>query len=106
MSTMKNESMLDFMKKKSEMEGLKFRDFSRWTSGEEEGEIIGDLLPLKEFLNMVANGCFIDYDGHGKLATDIAESNVYIMPSDVFHKNGALKFKFPKWATHVIWFNK
>lgn len=85
---------------------LKFRDFSRWKNAPEKGEIIGDLMTVKEFLSIVASGGFNDYDGHGKLATEIAESNVYIKPSDMFHKNGALKFKFPKWATHIIWFNK
>lgn len=87
-------------------EELKFKDFVYYKNEKEILELSGDLFSKKDFLSMVANGSLIDYDGHGKLATETQESNVYVRPSMMFHKNGALKFKFPKWATHVIWFNR
>lgn len=90
----------------SKKEELKFKDFTYYKNEKEELEMEGNLMTVKAFLAHVANGGFIDYDGAGRLATKIAKSNVFIKPSEVFYKNGALKFKFPKWATHVLWFNR
>jgi hypothetical protein len=85
---------------------LKFKEFIYWVDEDGEDRLCGDLFTVKEFLSMIASKSIMNDDGHGKLATTTQESNVYVMPSDMFHKNGALNFKFPEWATHVIWFNK
>ena len=60
----------------------------------------GDLIPLKEFINSVENGGFVDYDGHGYFSTASQQSNIYVSPSDI------RKTEIPVWATHVSWFNR
>jgi hypothetical protein len=67
----------------------------------------GDLILLDEWLKEVNGGGFIDYDCHGEFAFDRGDgvwltSNMPIRPSDI------TKFKItpPKWATHVLWFNR
>ena len=62
----------------------------------------GDHMLVVEWIACVENGGFIDYDGHGSLATDTEISDIEIHPSDV----SALKLKLPSWATHVMWFNR
>ena len=61
---------------------------------------IGDLMPLKQFLECVEFGGFIDYDGFGHLATIDKESDITISPSKVN------SYKFPKWCTHIVWYNR
>jgi hypothetical protein len=61
----------------------------------------GDHMPINEFIECVKTGGFIDYDGHGRLATQTEESDVLIYPSDINPD-----WKAPEWATHVMWFNK
>lgn len=60
----------------------------------------GDHMPLSEWLGSVECGGFIDYDGSGELATETHCSNVRISPSQVD------LFTFPKWATHIVWYNR
>ena len=60
----------------------------------------GNHMLLKDWLECVKSGAFIDYDGHGNLATKDKISGIGISPSD------AENYKFPKWATHIMWFNK
>lgn len=64
----------------------------------------GDLIPLEEFFEAVKSHSFVDYDGMGAWATEKefldGEEN-WIYPSDIL--NGAIP---PKWATHVLWYNK
>jgi len=62
----------------------------------------GDQYPVADFLEDVQFGRFIDYDGFGQWATATHMSNVVVRPSDVVNK----AVKPPRWATHVIWFNK
>ena len=58
----------------------------------------GNLMTAEAFAVDVMNGCLIDYDGYGRWATSDKMSDVVISPSK-------LK-KPPKWATHVVWFNR
>jgi len=67
----------------------------------------GDLMTLDDWLKQVNGGGFIDYDGHGVYAFQRADgpwltSNMMVKPSDI------TKFQInpPKWATHVLWFNR
>jgi len=64
----------------------------------------GDLFTMDDFRDMVINGSFIDYDGHGRWATEkemfpYGEENM-VYPSTF------LKATPPAGATHVIWFNR
>ena len=71
---------------------------------------IGDHMPIDEFLNCCRTTCFIDYDGFGNLATADKESNVGIKPSMYYVKRGGVIIrtsrKLPKWATHIVWYNR
>ena len=60
----------------------------------------GDHMTLKEWLDNVESCGFIDYDGHGNLATSSEVSNISICPSE------AEGYDFPKWATHIEWYNR
>lgn len=60
----------------------------------------GDMMTWDEFVGAVKCGGFIDYDGHGDLATSKTVSNKHIKPSQV------AGFRRPKWATHVCWYNR
>lgn len=57
-------------------------------------------MTLAEWLDDVKCGGYIDYDGHGDLATEDTKSNVIIQPSD------AEDYDFPIWATHIVWYNR
>ena len=60
----------------------------------------GDLIELNQWLEMIETDFLIDYDGYGYWATkDGMKGKVY--PSDIV--KGIIP---PKWATHVIWFNR
>lgn len=63
---------------------------------------LGDIMPLNEWLDCVQSGGFIDYDGHGSLATKSGYSSVDISPSDIT----VLKVKIPSWVTHIVWYNR
>lgn len=59
----------------------------------------GHLMPVKEFVECVEGGGFIDYDGHGYYS-DGKMMFEAVVPSDV-------KGKKPKEGyTHVVWFNR
>lgn len=60
----------------------------------------GDVMPLNEFIALVKNGMFIDYDGFGYYVKDGKETNIKIHPSDI--EMGAIRKEF----SHIIWFNK
>lgn len=61
----------------------------------------GDHMTLEKFKEHCSCGGFIDYDGHGDLATSSQISNKEISPSDV-----ARGYAFPEWCTHIVWFNR
>ena len=60
----------------------------------------GDHMTIEDFASAVKSGGFIDYDGHGCLATHDKCSNRIIRPSEM------AKTQIPEWATHVMWFNR
>jgi hypothetical protein len=60
----------------------------------------GDVMTLKEWLECVACGGFIDYDGSGNYVRDGKESNISIYPSDVRHDS--IRDDFDT----IIWFNR
>ena len=60
----------------------------------------GDVMTLKDFIDEVKSGGFINYDGFGRYVKDNKETNIEIYPSDV--KNNAIRTEF----TEIIWFNK
>lgn len=62
----------------------------------------GDKMTLKSWLEAVKEGAFIDYDGHGYLATAKQMSDIKVIPSQFRNKT----VKTPEWATHVMWFNR
>jgi hypothetical protein len=65
----------------------------------------GRLMSVEGWLKSTEGGYFIDYDGHGKLATEEGISDIVVYPSmagtDRFRK---LVESGP--YTHVMWFNK
>lgn len=68
---------------------------------EPNGEILGDLMTLNEFVEACKIGpVFVDSDGCGYYATATQESNISICPSDIIAN------KYRKDFTHVIWYNK
>lgn len=60
----------------------------------------GDLMTMEEFLDSVACGALIDYDGHGNYATETEMSDIVVVPSDV--RLGRINMTF----SHVVWFNR
>ena len=84
------ETLLDWMKVKADEDGLIFEDIPNY----------GDHMTRDEWLGAVKFGGFIDYDGYGELATINQVSNIMIVPSK------AKSYKFPEWATHIVWYNR
>jgi hypothetical protein len=63
----------------------------------------GDLFTIQEFIEMVKSGCFVNDDGTGYYATDLAyDRDAIARPSDIY-KGIVLK---GYGHTHVVWFNK
>lgn len=63
----------------------------------------GDLIPINRFLESVAHGWFVDYDGFGEWATSTHYlSGHWVHPSDISNSRKPI----PKWATHVVWYNR
>ena len=60
----------------------------------------GKLMTLKEFIENVKSGCFVNYDGYGYYSDGKEMSDELVRPSDV--RNGGVN---DKW-THVVWFNR
>lgn len=59
-----------------------------------------DVMSLKDFIENVECGGFIDYDGSGNYVRDGKESNITINPSDI--RYGAIRDDFDS----VAWYNK
>jgi len=60
----------------------------------------GHQMPLKEFIECVEEGGFIDYDGSGEYTKDGKMSGITINPSDV--DSDSIRNDFDT----IIWFNK
>jgi len=64
---------------------------------------LGDVIPIDEFVHNCECGWFINDDGFGEWATATHyDSRVWVHPSAVKNE----KIVPPKWATHVVWYNK
>lgn len=66
-------------------------------------ENYGDHMPVTEFVDYVEVGLFIDYDGHGELATAEEVSDLTIFPSQVRGRGMAA---IPREFTHIVWYNR
>lgn len=66
----------------------------------EFGEIDGDHMEIKEFIQYCKDGGFMDSDGHGYYATHDKETSIQITPSWV------LMGKIRKDFDYVSWYNK
>ncbi len=63
----------------------------------------GDLMPREDFNISVEVGTFIDYDGHGYLATEEGYFQVFkVVPSEWQRIDHYASEVF----THVLWFNR
>jgi hypothetical protein len=60
----------------------------------------GDVMSLKEFIECVKEGGFIDYDGYGHYVKDGKETNIIIHPSDIGYK--AVRKEFDT----IVWYNR
>jgi hypothetical protein len=60
----------------------------------------GYKMTLKEFIEDVDYGTFVDYDGHGYYATETEMTDIVVFPSMIINKNID-----ERWS-HVVWFNK
>ncbi len=77
-----------------------------------------DIYTIKEFIEMVETGCFIDYDGYGYYATATEISDEVIHPSDISGKTDTfdektmkikiveVPKKLNKNYSHVVWYNR
>lgn len=62
----------------------------------------GDLMTKQDFVDACRSGALIDYDGFGDLATETHHcSDFRVYPSQCRLSGG-----WPKWATHVLWYNR
>ena len=59
-----------------------------------------DVMTIKEFINAVKSGLFVDTDGYGRYVKDNKKTNITISPSDV--KYQAIRKDF----NTIVWFNK
>jgi len=82
-----------------------------------EPNIFGDVIPIESWLECVKDGGFIDYDGHGYLATEKEQSQFIVLPSYVkdgkinrcYKSNGTrywVNDKDMENFTHINWYNK
>ena len=62
----------------------------------------GDLMTKKDWLECVAGGGFIDYDGSGNYSDGKRMSNKSVSPSDVEADQIMKNDEF----THIMWFNR
>jgi hypothetical protein len=60
----------------------------------------GDVMTIKDFIEAVNDGMFIDYDGSGNYVKDNKKTDIKIYPSDVEHNSIRTEFDT------IIWFNK
>jgi len=64
------------------------------------------VMTREEFIGCVECGDFIDYDGFGEFATETEKldlgQDAWLWPSMLDNP----KFKWPEWATHVVWYNR
>ena len=77
-----------------------------------------DIYTIKDFIEMVKTGCFIDYDGYGYYATTTLVSDEVIRPSDISGKTDRfnektmklevveVEKKLNKNYSHVVWYNR
>lgn len=71
----------------------------------------GHLIIIKEFTELVEHGMLIDYDGSGNWATQTyCDPDKEVIPSEFLKSikvnEHYLTYIKPKWATHVLWFNR
>jgi hypothetical protein len=59
-----------------------------------------DVMSLKEFIEAVKSGLFIDFDGWGRYVKDGKKTNIQILPSDIKYR--AIRKEFDT----IVWFNK
>ena len=83
-----------------------------------EIELKNKITNCDEFIKMVKEGCFIDYDGYGNYATATEVSEEFIHPSDISGKTDrfnpetkkmeviSVEKKLNKNFTHVVWYNR
>jgi len=57
-----------------------------------------DVMTIKEFINAVKSGIFIDYDGYGRYVKDYKKTNITILPSDVKYQTIRRDFDT------IVWF--
>jgi hypothetical protein len=64
-----------------------------------------DHMTIEEFVECCQSRSFIDYDGFGEWATkdEVMSGNPadWVSPSEIV--NGLIP---PKWATHIVWYNR
>jgi len=60
----------------------------------------GDIMSLKDFIQNVKDGGFIDYDGFGNYVRDNMKSDIDIYPSDI--RFGSIRDDFDT----IVWFNR
>ena len=77
-----------------------------------------DVYTIEEFIKMVEEGCFIDYDGWGNYATVTEVSDEVIHPSDISGRTSrfnqktekmeviSVEKKLNKNFTHIVWYNR
>jgi hypothetical protein len=59
-----------------------------------------DVMTIKEFINAVKSGLFVDTDGYGRYVKNYKKTNITILPSDI--KYQAIRRDFDT----IVWFNK
>ena len=59
-----------------------------------------DVMSIKEFIDAVKSGLFIDNDGYGRYIKDGKKTSIQILPSDIKYR--AIRKEFDT----IVWFNK
>jgi len=71
-------------------------------------EDYGDVMSIEDYLADVADGCLIDYDGHGYPMRDgkVAKGRNMGLYGEFVIRPSKGKDAIPKDATHIIWYNR
>jgi len=78
---------------------VKFSSTGNYGDVSDDEDDEDDVYTVEEFKEYVADGMFIDYDGHGYPVKDgLADATIIIFPSNIK--------KIPNDATHIVWYNR
>jgi hypothetical protein len=66
----------------------------------------GYVMTRERFEKAVRDGNFTDYDGYGELAKIDPGTKRTLVSNRGVKPSSLVEFRWPQWATHVVWYNK